>query len=792
MSIKEYDPDESFNGVIGNTLDESSPSWPKITRAKKDAPNVVVFAWDDVGYGQLSPFGGLCNTPTMDRLAKGGLRYSNFQTTALCSPTRGSLLTGRNHHKLGLSAITELSLGYPGHNGYMGFEHGFISEILKQSGYNTFAVGKWHLAPAVETGPGGPFTRWPLGRGFERYYGFLGGDTDQWFPDLTHDNHAIKPPASPEDGYHLNIDLADKAINFVKDATNNAPDRPFFLYYAPGAGHAPHHVEKEWIEKQKGKFDMGWDEYRKKVYQQQLKMGLIPPGTPLSERDPDIPAWDSLSEEAKRMYCRQMEVYAAFLEQTDYHFGRFIDFLEKSGRLENTIVVVISDNGASAEGDVHGTFNEALFFNGIEEKLEDNLKHFDEWGAPGTFPHYSWGWTWAGDTPFRRWKRETYRGGTSDPCIVSWPKGIKARGEVRQQYTYVTDIAPTILEALDIKAPKKIRGVTQSPMDGVSFAHTFEDDKAESKHRTQYFEMFGHRSIYHDGWRAVCPFPGTSFAEAAKKDRYFGMPLTNELLRELDMEGWELYYVTKDLSETKNLAKEEPAKLREMIQRWYSEAGKYNVFPLASADLRRMNAERPSVARPRDRYVYYPGSAPIAFAAAPQIYNCPYSISADVEIPEGGAEGIILCQGSRSAGWALFLKDGCLHYIQNYVGLERFKVGSDKAVSPGKHNLRFEFEPTGKPDFKSGKGSPGHARLFMDGELIAQTHFPYTTPNMFGVLGLSCGYAAYDSVDPKVYRVPFTFTGEIERVVLDLSTEQVARGEVAQTDSELKRMMTEQ
>jgi len=674
--IVEYKHGTPFPGVIGRTEDESSPAWPEPTRAKEGAPNVIFFVWDDVGYGQMSAFGGLCQTPTLDKLANQGLRYNNFHTTALCSPTRGCTLTGRNHHTLGLSAITELSIGYPAHNGYMAFEHGFLPEMLLEHGYNTFAIGKWHLAPPEETTTAGPFHRWPLGRGFERYYGFLGGDTDNWYPDLTYDNHPIPAPKSPEEGYHLNIDLADHAIQFIKDAHVNAPDKPFFLYYATGAGHAPHHVEPEWIEKYKGKFDMGWDEYRKIVFARQKELGILPADAELSAHDPDVPEWDSLPAEAKKMYTRQMEVYAAFLEQTDHHFGRIVDFLETIDRLDNTLIVIISDNGASAEGGVNGTFNEALFFNNIEETLEDNLRFFDQWGAPGTFPHYSWGWTWAGDTPFRRWKRETYRGGVSDPCLIFWPEGIEAGGEVREQYAHAIDLVPTVLEALDIQAPEMIRGVSQSPIQGVSFAHSFDEASAETKHHTQYFEMFGHRSIYHEGWKAVCPFPGPNFTEAAEKQRYFGMPLTADLLNDLDANGWELYNVTEDPAESRNLAVEMPDKLHEMIQRWYTEAGKYGALPLSSADMHRMNVTRPTVSRPRQQYVYYPDSAPIAFAAVPRLYNRPHSITADVIIPEEGAEGVLLTQGSRIAGYAFFVKDDRLHFIHNYVGVKSPCVSS--------------------------------------------------------------------------------------------------------------------
>jgi arylsulfatase len=785
--LVEYPPGTPFPGVIGRTVDESSPAWPQPVRAKEGAPNIIFFVWDDVGYGQMSAFGGLCRTPTLERLAERGLRYTNFQTTALCSPTRGCILTGRNHHSLGLSAITELSMGYPGHNGYMGFEHGFISEMLLLHGYNTFAVGKWHLTPPEETTPAGPYHRWPLGRGFERYYGFLGGDTDQWHPDLTYDNHQVRPPKTPQEGYHLNIDLADKAIEFIQDAKVSAPDKPFFLYYATGAGHAPHHVEEEWIEKYKGEFDMGWDEYRKTVFERQKELGIMPAGTQLSERDPDVPAWDSLSDEARRMYAHEMEVYAAFVEQTDHHFGRIIDFLDKIGELDNTLVVVISDNGASAEGGIHGTFNELLFFNSIEETLEDNQARADKWGGVDTFPHYSWGWTWAGDTPFRRWKRETYRGGVTDPCIISWPRGIEAVGEVRNQYTHAIDIVPTILEALGIGAPEYIRGVPQSPIQGKSFVSTFEDAGAESERVTQYFEMFGHRSIYHDGWKAVCAFPGTSFAEAAEKDWFFGMPLTVEVLEELDASGWELYHTAEDPAETRNLAGEMPEKMQEMIQRWYTEAGKYDVLPLASADIERLNVPRPTVSKPRQSFVYYPGGAMVPFAAVPRVFNRPFSITAKVVIPEGGAEGVLLALGNRHGGYSLYIKDGHLHHVHNYAGLERFKVSSPEAVPAGEAVLRYEFEPTGEPDLRKGKGTPGRSQLYINDELVASKDLPVTVPNAFGIIGLSCGYDAADAVNPDDYSAPFSFTGEIGEVVLDVSGDVIVDDE-----ADLKRLMAEQ
>jgi arylsulfatase len=785
--LVEYEPGTPFPGKIGRTLDDSSPAWPAPNRSPEGSPNVVVFVLDDVGFGQLSSFGGLCETPTLDRLASSGLRYANLQTTALCSPTRASLLTGRNHHTLGMSAITELSMGYPAHNGMIGFEHGLLSEMLLDRGYNTFAVGKWHLTPPQEGTMAGPFTRWPLGRGFERYYGFLGGDTDQWHPDLTYDNHPIDQPYLPDDGYHLNVDLADRAIEFIKDAHVNAPEKPFFLYYATGAGHAPHHVEPEWIEPYRGRFDDGWEAYREAVLARQIEMGIVPPDTELSRHDPDVSEWASLSDDERKMYARQMETYAGFLTQTDHHFGRIIDYVEQIGELDNTLVIVVSDNGPSSEGGVHGTFNEMLFFNQAPETIEDNMVHYDDWGGIDTFPHYSWGWTWAGATPFRRWKRETYRGGVSDPCIVSWPAGISASGEVRSQYCHVIDVVPTILDAFGMEPPDTVRGVPQSPIQGVSFAHTFNDADTPTNRTTQYFEMFGHRSIYHDGWKAVCPFPGPSFAEAAEQGRFFGGPLTADVLADLDANWWELYHLVEDPAENHNLAASNPAKTQEMIHLWYEEAERYGVLPISTADFARGHVERPAIAGPRQKYVYQPGAAAVPYAASPNVYNRPHSITAEVVIPESGAEGVLLAHGNRHGGYSFFLKDGHLNHVHNYLGKEWFRVSSPDTVPAGEVNLRFEFEPTGEPDFSVGRGSAGRSQLYVNGQLVANVDLPYTVPGFFGMIGLTCGRDVTDSVSPDDYPAPNHFTGEIKSVTLDISGDLII-----DTETELQRLMAQQ
>ncbi len=767
--LLEYDPSEPFPGKIGRTLDESSPAWPRQKRLGRSAPNIVLFMWDDVGYGQLSSFGGLCPTPTFDRIAERGLRYTNLHATALCTPSRGSLLTGRNHHTLGLSAIGTMSMGFPGHDGFTRFEHGFISEMLLEHGYNTFAIGKWHLTPATEMTAAGPYHRWPLGRGFERFYGFLGGETDQWYPDLVEDNHWVPTPARPEDGYHLNADLADHAIKYISEAHVFAPDKPFFLYYAPGAGHAPHHVEQEWIDRYRGKFDMGWSEYRRQVFKRQRELGIVDDGVAMTESDPDVPDWDSLTDDAKQMYARQMETYAAFLEQTDHHFGRVMRRIEELGELDNTIVIMLSDNGASAEGGVHGTFNEGLFFNHIEETLEDNVKHLHHWGTPDTYPHYAWGWTWAGDTPFRRWKRETYRGGVSAPCIVSWPARIADHGGIRTQYAHLVDIAPTLLDAIGAQAPSTIRGIEQSEIHGRSFAASFDDPNAPEGRVSQYFEMFGSRSMYHDGWKANCPVPGPSFAEAAERGRYFGQPLTAHMLRELDESGWELYNLNVDPTETTNVAQQHPDKLVEMIERWYREAEANNVFPLASAELARFRIQRPTIAERRDRTVWYPGLTPAFYDAAPRIQNRSFSMTARLTVPAEGADGIILTHGSRHGGYAFMLHNGHLKHVLNYVGLERFEITSPDPIPSGEISVRYEFEVTGEPNFRHGKGAPGMSRLYVDDRLVAAAEVPYSVPNRFGSVGFSCGYAAFDSVAPDLFDAPFPFSGVLHEAIVDVS-----------------------
>lgn len=784
MSLKEYKPGSPFPGVIGRTWEQSSPAWPSPLRSKPGAPNVLFIILDDTGFGHLGCYGSPIRTPNLDRLAKGGLLYNNMHTTALCSPTRSCVLTGRNHHSNGMGTITETSLGYPGYNGTIPFENGFLSEMLLGAGYNTYALGKWHLTPAEQMSAAGPYSRWPLGRGFERFYGFLGGDTHQYYPDLIHDNHTIRPPGTPEQGYHLTPDLVDRAIDCIADTKQVAPDKPFFLYFATGAMHAPHHVPREWADGYAGQFDDGWDAYRQRVFQKQLELGVLPKGTQLSRHDPDVQDWDSLPPEEKRLYARMMEVFAGFLEHTDHHIGRLLQFLEDTGELDNTLIMVLSDNGASAEGGPHGSVNELKFFNNAPESLEQNLAAMEDLGGPKYFNHYPWGWAWAGDTPFRRWKRETYRGGTTDPFLVHWPRGIQAKGEVRTQYAHAIDMVPTVLDCLGLEPPLEIRGVTQSPIEGVSFRHTFNDGSVESRHRTQYFEMFSSRAIYHDGWRAVCPFPGPSFTEAGEA---FGQSLLDEArLRELDAHGWELYHVAEDCSETKNVAEEHRGKLIEMIALWYAEAGRYQVFPLASPTLTVFAMERPQLTRDRTRYVYRPHTSPAPETAAVHVLNRPHTITADAEV-KPDTEGVLLCHGGLTGGYTLFIQDRKLHYVYNYVGEREFHIESAVDVPEGRSELKFEFEPTGAAQPATGKGTPGRGRLYINGDLVAQSTIDDTMPVILSLgEGLTCGRDEQSAVSQR-YAAPFEFTGMLHQVTVDVAGEHVRDTQAEQKEALAKQ-----
>jgi arylsulfatase len=765
MALKEYRPGSAFSGRIGRTIEQSEPAWPAPRRARPGAANVLFIVLDDTGFGQLGCYGAPIHTPNLDSLAKNGLLYTNMHTTALCSPTRSCIINGRNHHSNGLACITEGSVGYPGGNGQIPFENGFLSEILLGQAYSTYALGKWHLTPAEQISAAGPYDRWPLGRGFERFYGFLGGDTSQYYPDLVSDNHQVDPPLTPQQGYHLTEDLVDKAISFIADSKQLAPEKPFFMYFCPGAMHAPHHVPKGWADAYKGRFDAGWEVYREQVFKRQQELGILPPHAVLSRHDPDVQDWDQLPPDERRLYARMMEVFAGFLEHTDHHIGRLLGFLRNLGELDNTLIIAISDNGASAEGGPSGSVNEGKFFNNVPEDLQENLAAIDELGGPLHFNHYPWGWTHAGNTPFKRWKRETYRGGVADPLLLHWPKGIKAKGELRHQYAHAIDLVPTVLAALAIEPPEQIRGVAQSPIEGVSFAHTFDNADAPTLHYTQYFEMFANRALYHDGWRAVCPFPGPSFNEAGV---LFGAAtLTEEKLRELDAKHWELYNMTDDPTESNNLAATHRDKLIEMIARWYCEAGRYNVLPLDSRGVERFADQRPELSHERSCYTYFPGTQSMPANVAVKVLNRPHSVVADVEIPAGGADGVLLCQGGHHGGFSFFVKDRKLHYVHNYVGSQEYHVESDVELPEGRQSLRFEFEPTGKPDIATGKGTPGRVQFYINGAAAGQGDIPVTIPLTIVGEGMTVGRDPGSAVS-TLYAPPFAFSGALFTVTVDV------------------------
>lgn len=771
MPLTEYEPGAAFPGVIGRTFDVSKPAWPKPNRARPGAPNVLFIVMDDTGFGHLGCFGSPIKTPNIDALAADGLRYNNMHTTALCSPSRSCILTGRNHHSNAMACITEGSEGFPGANGHIPFENGFLSEILLQNGYSTYAIGKWHLTPAEANSPAGPYDRWPLGRGFERYYGFLGGDTHQYYPELVRDNSQTEPPTTPEEGYHLTPDLVGKAKAMIADAKQVAPDKPFFLYFCTGAMHAPHHAPKVWIDRYKGQFDDGWDAYRQKVFARQKELGIVPQGAKLSRHDPDVQDWDKLPADERRLYARMMEVFAGFLEHTDHYIGELIAFLKEMGEYENTLIMLISDNGASAEGGPTGSVNEGKFFNNVPENLQQNLAAIDDLGGPKYFNHYAWGWTHAGNTPFRRWKRETYRGGTSDPFIVCWPKGIKARGEVRSQYAHAIDMVPTVLDALQITAPSQIRGVTQSPIQGFSLKSSFDDARAEALHITQYFEMFGHRSLYHDGWRAVCPWPGTSFVESGLQ---FGAPIDYDKLIQLDAYGWELYNLGEDFCETTNLAEQERERLIAMIGMWYVEAGKYDVLPIDSRGTSRFADERPEIAVGRQKYVYYPGTQMVPLNAAPRLVNTAHRVTVHATVPKGGAEGALMSMGGCDGGFVLYVKDGKLTYGYNYCADQRFRVVADSSIPEGDHVFSFEFTPTGKPDIAKGRGVPANIKLFVDGKQVGEGDLPVTIPLSLGLAaGVCIGADAGSPIMDDEYHSPFSFTGEVKKALIDISGKSI-------------------
>ncbi len=760
-----------FKGKININAGDSTPDWEPYLQptAPKGAPNVLYIVLDDVGFAAMEPWGGTIETPNVARLAESGLTYTNWHTTALCSPTRSSLLTGRNHTTNGMACIAEATTGFPNSNGHIPFECATVAEVLGERGWNTYMLGKWHLCPSDEMNMASTKRNWPIGRGFERYYGFLGGETNQWYPDLVYDNHPIEPPASPKDGYHLTTDLTDRAIEFIRDAKVIAPEKPFFMYFCPGATHAPHHVAPEWIEKYKGEFDMGYEKYREIVFERQKKLGIFPDDAELTtinpyadEKSADgqpwnpvdvVRPWDSLSKDERKLFCRMAEVYAGFLSHTDHEIGRLLDGLESLGELDNTIIVLVSDNGASGEGGPNGSVNENKFFNGIEDDIEANLKRIDELGSPATYNHYPVGWAWAFNTPFKMWKRYNFEGGVADPMIVSWPKGIRARGELRRQFLHATDIVPTIYDCLGIELPEVVKGFEQIPLEGVSFRGTFESDDVPTPKETAFFSMLGSRAIWHKGWKAVSVHPTIAGWGNYESDR------------------WELYHTDEDPTESRDLAEEHPEKLREMINLWFAQAGMYQGLPLEDRTAVEVLADptRPQMAPPRERYIYYPDTAEVPEASAVNIRNRDYAIAVEVDIDSKDAVGVLFSHGARFGGHSLYIKDRRLRYAYNYVGDKEQVIESSTDIPTGSVLLSAAFE-------KDGDEMPttGTLSLYIDDEKVGEGTI-VTQPGNFSLVGegLNVGKDPGEAVtEDYETELPHAFSGgTIKRAVVDVSGE---------------------
>ncbi len=761
---------KQFNGKISLDVRDSVADWApyEAPKAPENAPNVLYIVWDDVGFGAFDINGGLIETPNMKRIADKGLIYTQFHTTALCSPTRACILTGRNATSNGMACIVEASLGFPGICSRIPQENALISEVLIEKGWNTYAVGKWHLAPAEEESLASTRRLWPLGRGFERFYGFLGGEADQYYPDLIYDNHHVEPPYKPSEGYHLCKDLADKAIEFVRDSKVVAPDKPWLLYYAPGCAHAPHHVPKEWADKYKGKFDMGYEKCREIILENQKRMGLMPSNVQLPPLNPYADAksvdgkpwspldvvrpWDSLSEDEKSLFKRMAEVYAGYVSYNDYQIGRLLDYLEESGQLDNTLIIVISDNGASGEGGPNGSVNENKLFNGVADSIEENKKYIDVLGSEKTYNHYCTGWAMAFNTPFKLWKRfANYEGGTADLFIVSWPRGIKAYGEVRRQYIHAIDIVPTIYECLNIESPSVVKGFTQNPIEGLSFKYTFNDPTAQTAKETQFYVMLGTRGIWSKGW----------FASAIHAS------LTS--WGHFDKDKWELFNLEEDPNQTVDLADKYPEKLEELKNLWFLEAGKYNGLPLVDlGPVEILTLSRPQPSKPRQRYTYYPGTAEVPESVAVNIRGRSYNIAVEVDIQEDQSEGVLFSHGGRFGGHSLYVKDGKLVYVYNWLGEKEQKLISNTNIPKGKCILGVRFRLESKQE----SNITGLAALYINNEKTAEASIQTQLGN-FSLVGegLNVGLDSGQPVSSD-YETPFKFTGGIiKQVIVDVSGE---------------------
>jgi len=748
-------PDFHFLGEIGRTAPESDPArFPQPVTAPDGAPNILLILLDDVGFGQFSTFGGGVPSPTMDRLAAEGLRFNCFHTTALCSPTRAALITGRNSHSAAFAGLTEAATGYDGYTCILPRSCGTVGEVLRQNGYMTAWIGKNHNTPTWETSAVGPFDRWPDGLGFDYFYGFHGGHADHWNPVLHEGRNLV--PVSTDPDYHLTTDLADKAIAWVRRAKTIAPDKPYFLYVATGATHSPHQTPQAWIEKFRGKFDGGWDRYREETLARQKALGVAPADTQLTERSRGLPSWDSLNAEEQRLYARMMEVFAAFGAHCDHELGRVIDAVKALPDADNTVIIYIAgDNGASAEGGLQGTLCQNLFINGIKERWEDNLLAIDQLGGPRHFNNFPSAWAHAMNTPFQ-WAKQvaSHFGGTRNPMIISWPKRITDGGGLRAQFLHVIDIVPTLYEICGITAPTMLNGVPQKPIEGLSFAFAFDDAQAASRRKTQYFELACNRGLYHDGWMASCP----SFVPWEHHRNEF----------DPDRAPWELYKVDEDFSQANDLAAQYPQKLRELQDRWWVEASRYSVLPLDWRGVVRMNAEamgRPSLMRGRTRVTFHPGIVGLPNAAAPQMCNRSWTITADIELADEASNGMIINHGGLEGGYGLYFRDGRPTFVYNFLSIERPTFTAQRPLPRGKTRLTVDFVYDG-----GGMGKGGEITLRANGGRIAGGRLERTIPlHLSGGEGIDIGMDVGSPID-FTYRMPFAFTGKIEQVTVELRT----------------------
>ncbi len=718
-------------------------------KAPKGAPNVVIVLIDDMGFGASSAFGGPISMPTLDKVAANGIRYNRFHTTALCSPTRTALLTGYNHHSNNAGAIMELATSFPGNTGIRPQTITPMAEVLRQNGYSTAAFGKYHETPPWEISVSGPYDRWPTHSGFDKFYGFIGGETNQYAPLIYAGVTKIEVPHDPN--YHFTTDMTNQAISWVQYQQALTPDKPFFIYFATGATHAPHHVSKEWADKYKGKFDQGWDKLREEILERQKKMGIVPQNTQLAPKPQEIKDWDKLSPDEKKVFARQMEVFAGFAEQTDYEVGRLVSAIEEMGEMDNTLFIyIVGDNGSSAEGKMEGLYNELTVFNGVDESIQDKLAHIDEWGGPNTYPHFAAGWAIATDCPFS-WAKQVASdfGGTRNGMVIHYPNGIKAKGEIRSQFSHVIDIAPTVFEVCKIPAPKIVNGIQQLPIKGTSLVYSFNDANAKDKHNVQYFEMFGNRAIYADGW----------LARTVHSAPWDVMPK-----KKLADDEWELYNANEDFSLSKNLAEENPQKLKELQDLFMKEGEKYHVLPIDDRKIERFDpklAGRPDLMNGRTKLELHEGMTGMLAEAFINMKNASFTVTADVEAPANG-NGVILCQGGEFSGWVLYMKNGTPSFTYNWVGLKEYTVASSQALKPGKYNIVFDFKyDGGKP------GAGGAGTLKVNGNKVAEGHIDQTNAYSFGV-DETADVGTDDATWVTNYGASAKFNGHINKVTVEV------------------------